>query len=78
MFYKPIASMIDVQDISHTVYRGCVSMLLSPCSQTMNAQYIVTNIGVGIMVILQVQTSSTVLSATVVTQVLTVSDVMCR
>ena len=65
----------------HSVLCLCVSMLLSPCSQAMNAQYIVTiksitNIAVGIMVILQVQTSNTVLSATVVTQVLTVSVLM--
>eukprot|EP00731_Ephydatia_muelleri_P017110 Em0010g208a len=44
--------------------------------KTVNAQYIVTiksitNIAAGIMVILQVQTSNTVLSATVVTQVFT-------
>ena len=49
--------------------------------QAINAQYIVTirritNIAVGIMVILQVQTSNTVLCATVVTQVFTVSDLM--
>ena len=64
----------------HSVSCLCVSMLLSPCSQAMNAQYIVTiksitNTAVGIMVILQVQTSNTVLCATVVTQVLTVSGV---
>ena len=57
---------------------GVFKLVLSPCSQTVNAQYIVTiksitNTAVGIMVILQVQTSNTVLSATVVTQVLTVS-----
>ena len=64
----------------HTVYcvvmRKCALLL---CRWAINAQYIVTirsitNIAVGILAILQVQTSNTVLSATVVTQMLTVSD----
>ena len=66
----------------HTAYRFvmCKCALLL-CRWAINAQYIVTirsitNIAVVILAILQVQTSNTVLSATVVTQVFPVSYLM--
>ena len=56
----------------------CVNALSVSCRQTTNAQYIVTIRKMtsntdGLMIILQVHTSSTVLSAAVITEALTVS-----
>ena len=75
------ASMTDVIGIQpHCVQRCYVNELLS-YRDAMIAKHIVTirsitNSGAGLVVILQVQTSSTVLSAAVVTQALLVSSMM--